>query len=72
LEKLKSSLTKNQYLKEINLWGKQKKRIKIDNFILENGCIILNEILMENKTIETINLGSNTFSNKKKITIYHQ
>jgi hypothetical protein len=58
---LKESLIKNKSIKDINLFGIEII-IKIGNDISDQGCEILNEIFLENKIIERINL--NCKSNK--------
>jgi hypothetical protein len=40
---------------------------KIDNLIIDEGCKYLNEILLINKSIKFINLGSNFFKINKFI-----
>jgi hypothetical protein len=54
---LKESLIKNKSIKDINLFGIEII-IKIGNDISDQGCEILNEIFLENKIIERINLNS--------------
>jgi hypothetical protein len=44
---------------------------KLENDIQAEGCKVLNEILLENKNIENLNLNC-IFQNLKKITILHQ
>jgi Ran GTPase-activating protein (RanGAP) involved in mRNA processing and transport len=65
---LKESLKKNQFLKEINFYGKSCLKIKLGNEIKDEGCKVLNEILLENKKLEKIDL-SGKFSSKIKTTL---
>jgi hypothetical protein len=54
---LKESLIKNQFLKEISFSY---------NNIKKEGWIVLNEILLQNKNIEKIDLGGKLFKNYKR------
>jgi hypothetical protein len=54
---LKESLIKNKFLKEISF---------VSNDFKDEGCKILNKILLENKTIEIINLSGKLFKNNKR------
>jgi hypothetical protein len=54
---LKESLIKNKFLKEINFGS---------NCLKEEGCKVLNGILLENKNIEKINLSCKLFKNNKR------
>jgi hypothetical protein len=40
---------------------KVKNELKLDNYIKDEGCKILNEILLENKKIEKIKLSGKEF-----------
>jgi hypothetical protein len=41
-------------------------KIKLDNDLKDEGCKVLNQILLDNKIIEIIDLSGNLFKNKKR------
>jgi hypothetical protein len=54
---MKESLKKNKHLKEIHLFGFLHYLLTKENSLCDDGCEILNEIFLENKNIEKLNLS---------------
>jgi hypothetical protein len=65
---LKESLIKNQTIKEFNFYSKFILSNQ-GNEIIDEACIVLNEILLKNKAIEKLDLSCNfiIFNSKKKV-----
>jgi hypothetical protein len=65
---LKESLIKNQTIKDLNFYSKFIIYNQ-GNEIIDEACIILNEILLKNKVIEKLDLSCNfiIFNSKKKV-----
>jgi hypothetical protein len=55
----------NSNFKEISFKSKTFIKIKLDNDLKDEGCEILNQILLENKKIEKIDLSGKLLKNNK-------